>query len=98
MTGPEKQLVPLAEAMPADDFFFLCVKGVTKPDAETAVKLATTGKLTQKEDLLKALKESFANAHAAVAALTRENAWDDAGRGVTDTRAEQVGHACRTCL
>lgn len=129
VTGLEKQLVPLAEAMPADkysfapsndqfkagsdvnykgvrtfgqqlahiiqanDFFFLGVKGVAKPDAETAAKLAATGKLTQKEDLLKALKESFANAHAAVATLTPENAWDHAGRGVTDTRAEEVGHA-----
>jgi uncharacterized damage-inducible protein DinB len=129
VTGLEKQLVPLAEAMPADkysfapsndlfkvgsdvnykgvrtfgqqlahiiqanDFFFLGVKGVAKPDAETTAKLAATGKLTQKEDLLRALKESFANAHAAVATLTRDNAWDHAGRGVTDTRAEEVGHA-----
>ena len=129
ITGLEKQLVPLAEAMPADkysfapgndqfkagsdvnykgvrtfgqqlahivqanDFFFLGVKGVAKPDAETAAKLAATGKLTQKEDLLKALKESFANAHAAVATLTPENAWDHAGRNVADTRAEEVGHA-----
>lgn len=125
----EKQLVPLAEAMPADkynfapgsdlfkagavvdykgvrtfgqllahviqanDFFFLGVKGVSKPDPETTAKLAAIGKLTQKEDLIKALKESFANAHLAVATLTPENAWDHAGRGATDTRAEEVTHA-----
>jgi uncharacterized damage-inducible protein DinB len=129
VTGLEKQLVPLAEAMPADkynfapgadqfkaaggvdykgvrtfgqqlahiiqadDFFFLGVQGIAKPDAATTAKLAATGKLTQKDDLLKALKESFANAHAAVATLTPENAWDHAGRGATDTRAEEVSHA-----
>jgi len=129
VTGLEKQLVPLAEAMPADkynfapssdqfkaeggvnykgvrtfgqelahiiqanDFFFLGVRGIAKPDAETTAKLAAIGKLTQKDDLLKALKESFASAHAAVATLTPENAWDHAGRGVTDTRAEEVSHA-----
>lgn len=129
VTGLEKQLVPLAEAMPADrynfapsgdmfkagtavdykgvrtfgqllahviqanDFFFLGVRGVLKPDAEATAKLAATGKLIQKEDLVKALKESFANAHLAVATLTPENAWDHAGRGATDTRAEEVTHA-----
>jgi DinB superfamily len=129
VSGLEKQLVPLAEAMPSDkynfaprkdlfqagavvdykgvrtfgqllahtiqanDFFFLGVRGVLKPDAETSAKLAATGKLTQKDGLVKALKESFANAHLAVATLTPENAWDHAGRGATDTRAEEVTHA-----
>ena len=129
VTGLEKQLVPLAEAMPADkynfapssdlfkagavvdykgvrtfgqllahviqanDFFFLGVQGISKPDEATTAKLAAIGKLTQKDDLIKALKESFANAHVAVASLTPENAWDHAGRGATDTRAEEVTHA-----
>jgi DinB superfamily len=129
VTGLEKQLVPLAEAMPADkynfapgselfkagsvvdykgvrtfgqllahiiqanDFFFLGVGGVSKPDAATTAKLAAIGKLTQKDDLIKALKESFANAHVAVASLTPENAWEHAGRGATDTRTEEVTHA-----
>jgi uncharacterized damage-inducible protein DinB len=129
VTGLEKQLVPLAEAMPADkysfapgsdlfrpgvaadykgvrtfgqllahiiqanDFFFLGVRGVAKPDEATAAKLTAIGKLTEKEDLVKALKESFASAHEAVATLTPENAWDHAGRNATDTRAEEVTHA-----
>jgi len=129
VTGLEKQLVPLAEAMPADkysfapnsdlfkpgvtvdykgvrtfgqelahiiqanDFFFLGVKGIAKPDAEATAKLAAIGKLTEKDDLIKALKESFARAHEAVATLTPENAWEHAGRGATDTRAEEVTHA-----
>jgi len=129
VSGLEKQLVPLAEAMPAEkysfapssdlfkpgvavdykgvrtfgqelahiiqanDFFFLGVKGIAKPDAETTAKLAAIGKLTEKEDLIKALKESFASAHEAVATLTPENAWEHAGRGATDTRAEEVTHA-----
>lgn len=83
----------LAHIIQANDFFFLGVKGVAKPDAETTAKLAAIGKLTRKDDLLNALKESFASAHAAVATLTSENAWDHAGRGATDTRAEEVGHA-----
>jgi len=83
----------LAHIIQANDFFFLGVRGIAKPDAETTAKLAAIGKLTQKDDLLKALKESFASAHAAVATLTPENAWDHAGRGVTDTRAEEVSHA-----
>ena len=129
VTGLEKQLVPLAEAMPAEkysfapsgdlfkpggavdykgvrtfgqqlahiiqanDFFFLGVQGMGKPDAAMTAKLAAIGKLTEKEDLIKALKESFVTAHAAVATLTPENAWDHAGRGATDTRAEEVTHA-----
>jgi hypothetical protein len=83
----------LAHVIQANDFFFLGVRGVAKPDSETTAKLAATGKLTQKDDLIKALKESFANAHVAVATLTPENAWDHAGRGATDTRAEEVTHA-----
>jgi len=129
VTGLEKQLVPLAEAMPAEkygfapssdlfkpgvtvdykgvrtfgqqlahiiqanDFFFLGVQGIAKPDAATTAKLAAIGKLTEKDDLIKALKESFASAHEAVATLTPENAWEHAGRGATDTRAEEVTHA-----
>lgn len=129
VTGLEKQLVPLAEAMPAEkysfapssdlfkpgvtvdykgvrtfgqllahiiqanDFFFLGVQGIAKPDAAMTAKLAAIGKLTEKEDLIKALKESFASAHEAVATLTPENAWEHAGRGATDTRAEEVTHA-----
>ena len=129
VTGLEKQLVPLAEAMPADkynfapsgdlfkpggtvdykgvrtfgqqlahiiqanDFFFLGVQGMGKPDAAMTAKLAAIGKLTEKEDLIKALKESFVAAHEAVATLTPENAWDHAGRNATDTRAEEVTHA-----
>jgi uncharacterized damage-inducible protein DinB len=129
VTGLEKQLVPLAEAMPAEkysfapssdsfkpgvtvdykgvrtfgqllahiiqanDFFFLGVQGIAKPDAAMTAKLAAIGKLTEKDDLIKALKESFASAHEAVATLTPENAWEHAGRGATDTRAEEVTHA-----
>ena len=129
VTGLEKQLVPLAEAMPADkysfapssdsfkpgvtvdykgvrtfgqllahiiqanDFFFLGVQGIAKPDAAMTAKLAAIGKLTEKDDLIRALKESFASAHEAVATLTPENAWEHAGRGATDTRAEEVTHA-----
>ena len=129
VTGLEKQLVPLAEAMPAEkysfapssdlfkpgatvdykgvrtfgqqlahiiqanDFFFLGVQGIAKPDAAMTAKLAAIGKLTEKDDLIKALKESFASAHEAVATLTPENAWDHAGRNATDTRAEEVTHA-----
>ena len=129
VAGLEKQLMPLAEAMPEDkynfapssdlfkpgvavdykgvrtfgqqlahiiqanDFFFLGVQGISKPDAATAAKLAAISKLTQKDDLIKALKDSFAGAHMAVATLTPENAWDHAGRGPTDTRAEEVTHA-----
>ena len=129
VTGLEKQIVPLAEAMPADkysfaptsdsfkpgvavdykgvrtfgqqlahiiqanDFFFLGVQGIAKPDAAMTAKLAAIGKLTEKDDLIKALKESFASAHEAVATLTPENAWEHAGRGATDTRAEEVTHA-----
>jgi DinB superfamily len=127
VTGLEEQLVPLAEAMPADkytfapsndqfksgsdvnykgvracgqqlahiiqanDFFFLGVQGIAKPDAATTANLAAIGKLTQKDDLLKALKESFASAHAAVATLTSENAWDHAGRGVAGIFGEIGG-------
>jgi uncharacterized damage-inducible protein DinB len=83
----------LAHIIQANDSFFFGVKGVAKPDAETTAKLAASDKLTQKEDLLKALRESFASAHAAVATLTPENAWDHAGRRATDTRAEEVAHA-----
>lgn len=129
VTGLEKQLVPLAEAMPADkydfapssdlfkpgvtvgykgvrtfgqqlahiiqanDFFFLGVQGISKPDAAATAKLAAIGKLTEKDELIKALKESFASAHEAVATLTPENAWEHAGRNATDTRAEEVTHA-----
>lgn len=129
VTGLEKQLVPLAEAMPADkygfspsrdlfkagmavdykgvrtfgqelahliqvnDQLFLGVQGISEPDAATMAKIAAIGKMTQKEDLIKVLKESFAKAHTAVATLTPENAWDHAGRATTNTRAEEVTHA-----
>lgn len=129
VTNLEKQLVPLAEAMPADkynfspssgsfkagvavdykgvrtfgqelahliqvnDQLFLGVQGISEPDAATTAKIASIGKMTQKDDLIKALKESFANAHVAVASLTTENAWERAGRAATSTRAEEVTHA-----
>jgi uncharacterized damage-inducible protein DinB len=129
VTVLEKQLIPLAEAMPADkynfapsgdlfkpgvgsnykgvrtfgqqlahiiqanDSFFLQVQGISKPDPATTAKIAAIGQLTQKDDLLKALRESFASAHVAVATLTPDNAWDQAGSRPSDTRAEQVTHA-----
>ena len=129
LTGLEKDLVPLAEAMPADKygfapsadlfksgtnadykgvrtfaqmiahltqanyFFSLGMQGVQSPDEATGAKIKAVGTLTAKDDLVKALKDSFASAHTAIATLTPENAWDHAGRGPDDTRAELVGYA-----
>lgn len=128
LSGLEKDLVPLAEAMPADKYSFAPsadlfkpglnpdYKGVRtfaqtiahlaqanyffalnaqgqKPDEAFSAKMAGIGKLTNKDDLVSALKDSFASMHKAVATITPENAWDHAGRGADDTRAEQALYA-----
>ncbi len=128
VTSLERQLVPLAEAMPAEQYgfapsgtlfrpevavgytgvrtfaqqlahliqinnaLFLGVGG-QKSDAPFAARQAAVGALTAKADLLKALKDSLADAHAAVATLTFDNAWEQAGRDPQFTRAEEVAHA-----
>ena len=129
----EKEMIPLAEAMPADKFDFapgpdlfkagattsykgvrtfgqtiahiaqanfmlsVFVQGIAKPDDAMMAKIGAIGKMTQKADLVQALKDSFAASHKAVATLTPENAWEHAGRNPHNTRAEQalytVAHA-----
>jgi uncharacterized damage-inducible protein DinB len=49
--------------------------GWTVPGA-TAVDSKTIEALKTKDDILKALKDSYAYAHAAIATITPENAWD----------------------
>lgn len=49
--------------------------GWTVPGA-TAVDPKTIEALTTKDDIVKALKDSYAYAHAAIGTLTAENAWD----------------------
>jgi hypothetical protein len=132
LSALEKEMIPLAEAMPADKYSFapsadLFKAGLTPNykgvrtfaqtivhisqanfslavgvggktmDTEMAARLTALAKLTEKADLVKALKDSFAAAHAAIATLTPENAWEHAGRGPDNTRAEQaiyiVAHA-----
>jgi len=126
LTAMEKELVPLAEAMPEDKysfapsadlfkpglktdykgvrtfaqtiahisqanfFFALAIQGIAKPEPAYAEKMAGIAKLTSKQDLVKALKESLASAHSAIATITPENAWEHGGRGPNDTRAEMA--------
>jgi hypothetical protein len=128
VTSLERQLVPLAEAMPPDRYtfapsselfrpevpagytgvrtfaqqlahliqtnnaLFLGVRG-QKSDANFAARQAAIGALTSKGDLMTALKDSIAEAHSAVATLTFDNAWEQAGRDPQFTRAEEVTHA-----
>jgi len=69
---------------------FAAIGGI-KPDVDTAA----IGKLTSKDDIVKALADTFAFAHKAVANVTAANAFDGV-RG-TQTRASilasAVGHA-----
>ena len=128
LSGLEKDLVPLAEAMPADkynfapssdlfkpglnpdykgvrtfaqtiahlaqaNYFFALNAQGQKPDDAFGAKMKEIGNLTSKDDLVKTLKDSFASMHTAIATITPENAWDHAGRGPDDTRAEQALYA-----
>jgi len=129
LSNLEKDLVPLAEAMPAEKynfspsvdlfkpgltpdykgvrtfaqeiahlaqanyFLFRGTQGIGKPDSAFQAKMAEIDKLTSKDELVKTLKESFAYSHTAIATLTPANAWDHAGRGPDDTRAQQAGYA-----
>lgn len=97
LSGFEKEMVPLAEAMPADKYTFAPTNGKfdgvrnfgeqvrhvaqanalyaatimgTKPDA-TFLKDAKT-----KDELVAGLKKSFEDAHAAIATITPQNAFD----------------------
>ena len=74
----------------ANYMYFSMIGGI-KPDVDTAA----IGKLTSKDDIVKALADTFAFAHKAVANVTAANAFD-ALRG-TQTRATMlagaVGHA-----
>ena len=133
LSSLEKEMVPLAEAMPADKydfapgpelfkagstanykgvrtfaqtiahvaqanfFFAVGVQGLRKPDDAMMARMGAIAKLTQKAELVQALKDSFAACHKAIATLTPENAWEQAGRNPDNTRAEQaiytVAHA-----
>ena len=102
LSGIEKQLVPLAEAMPDDKFDFVPaapgadfknvrtfagqLKHVTEANdyffsdsqmtqAQFKAKRDAIEKLSTKADIVQALKDSFTQAHAYVAAITPENAW-----------------------
>ena len=79
----------IAHIAQANEFIYLGVGG-KKQDAAFAAKMAAIGKLTKKDDLVKALKDSLAAGHAAIATLTPDNAWEQSGRGATNTRAEQA--------
>jgi hypothetical protein len=74
----------------ANYMYFSMIGGI-KPDVDTAA----IAKLTSKDDIVKALADTFAFAHKAVANVTAANAFD-ALRG-TQTRATMlagaVGHA-----
>jgi hypothetical protein len=74
----------------ANYMYFSMIGGI-KPDVDTAA----IAKLTSKDDIIKALADTFAFAHKAVANVTAANAFD-ALRG-TQTRATMlagaVGHA-----
>ena len=63
-----QQVTHVAEA----NYFFLQTVSGLKPD----VDLAALGKLTSKEDAVKALAASFAYAHKAIATLTPANAFE----------------------
>lgn len=64
-----QQVKHLAEAN------YLFFQGWNVPGA-TAVDSKTIDALTSKDDIVKALKDSYGYAHAAMGTITQENAWD----------------------
>ncbi|HTV66021.1 MAG TPA: DinB family protein [Bryocella sp.] len=99
----EKQIVPAADAMPADKYNFAPTQGdfkgvrtfgeQVKHLAEAnygffegwglpnAVKDADIEKLTTKDDIMKALRDSYTYAHAAIKTITAANAFEEMGTG-----------------
>ncbi len=106
LSGMEKELVDLAEAMPADKYGFAPTAGEFKgartfgaqvkhiaesnyyffggpswTDAQDKAKSEEIEKLTSKDDIVKALKESFVLAHKYVAGITAANAFEQTKSG-----------------
>jgi len=113
LSGQEKQVVGVAEAMPADkynfaptagqfkgvrtfgqqlthvaeaQYFFFGAFGI-KPDIDPK----SLEKLTGKDEIIKAVKDSFAFAQKATETITAQNAFEEIeGRDGTNTRASIV--------